>query len=85
MYLSVKFKSFCKIVNSLITAGNHKSPFDFIWMDLCCKIIEVNALFVKTFLDKPNTKPTYYIKIDWPILKTFKQVVNSLVIIILFA
>ena len=45
---------------------------------------EVNYMFVDFIIEKPNTKPTYYM-IDRPILKTFKLVVKSLGIIILFA
>ena len=30
--LSVKFWRFCKIAYSSIKTGNHKSPFDFIWL-----------------------------------------------------
>ena len=54
-------------------------------MDLLCALKEVNALFVHFIIYKPNTKPTYYIKIDRPILKTFELVVKSLGIITLFA
>ena len=80
-----KFKIFLKITHSPITAGIHKSLFDLIWLYFLCIPKEVNYIFVHFIIDKPNTKPTYYIKIYRPILKTFKLVVKSLGIIILFA
>ena len=54
-------------------------------MDLRCTIKEVNAFVVHFILEKLNTKPNYYIKINRPILKIFKLVVKSLGIIILFS
>ena len=80
----VKFYIFKKVTHSLIIASNHKSPFDFICLDLRCTIKEVNAIFVHLIIDKSNKKPTYYINIDRPILKTFKLVVKYLGIIIMF-
>ena len=75
---SVKCEIFCKIAHFLITSGNHKSPFDFIWLDLRCTIKEVIAFFVHFMLEELNTKATYYNKIDRPILKHFKLVAKHL-------
>ena len=54
-------------------------------MYLPCTLNELNYIFVHFVLDKLNTNPNSYIKIDRPILNIFNLVVKSLVIIILFA
>ena len=56
---SVKFYRFCKIYHSSITADNHKSPFDFIWLNLIFALKQANDIFVNFNIEKPNTKPTY--------------------------
>ena len=73
------------IDHSLITAVNHNFPFEFIWMDLRCTIKESNALFLHFIIDKTNTKPIYYIRIDSLQSNIFMILVKSLVIIILYA
>ena len=60
---SVKSERFCKITHYLVKYGNYKLPFDFICLDSRCTPKEVNYLFIHLIIDKPNTKPTYYIKI----------------------
>ena len=82
---SVKFQSFFIMSRSLIIHGNHYFPFEFILMDLSCTPKELNAVFIHFIIDKPNTKPNWYINIDRKFLKTFNLVVKSLGISISFS